>query len=590
MRKKKTVPSPQIFCWLIGILLRNASKYMLISVAMCALVGLATAANTPIKQYFFEAVEYLVDNQKIGLVIGLGTFWGIFTLLTLLIQGMSDLMIEDLGVRLGGFLGKKVNQKAANLTPVCYEDNSLLNSINQAYKGVEQSAIVIQIFITLVWFYGPYFIFFSIYMYHIQPTLCIGLLLVLLPTLGGQYLRTFYYTKMENQVAPIRREMEYYQSCIVDREYGKETRLLGAVFFFREIYEATIILFQKKTWKTERKTGLVELGLRLLSLLVYVVILSLLYFYLKMGYMGTATFAAILTSIDQMFNYMDYVGYRLGDISSYIPAVRNTLLFMDLPERSGNNVKLKHGNIEFHHVTFRYPNNKRPVLNDVNLSILEGETIAVVGENGAGKSTFAKLLLGLYLPGEGEVLVGGWNTKEISTDVLFRKSSAVFQDFQRYKMTLRKNIEISEGAYNQEDSRLKKVMREINLEEKSDTLSEGINTMLSKEFGGTDFSGGQWQRIAIGRGLYRNSEMIVLDEPTASIDPLEESRIYHQFAKLSKGKTSIIITHRIGSARLADRIVVMSNGAISGIGTHSDLLKCNAVYRRMYEAQAKWYQ
>jgi len=188
------------------------------------------------------------------------------------------------------------------------------------------------------------------------------------------------------------------------------------------------------------------------------------------------------------------------------------------------------------------------------------------------------------------VLAGDWSTKEISPDVIFRKATAVFQNFQRYKMSLRENIEISQVTYNQVENRLKRVLEEINMEEKNVKLPEGIDTMLAKEFGGTDLSGGQWQRIAIGRGLYRNHGIIVLDEPTASIDPLEESKIYHQFAELSKGKTSIIITHRIGSARLADRIVVMSNGTITGLGTHQYLLKQNTVYRTMFEAQSQWYR
>jgi len=334
----------------------------------------------------------------------------------------------------------------------------------------------------------------------------------------------------------------------------------------------------------------VELGLRLLSLLVYMVILGLMYRYLQMGILGTAAFAAIFTSIDQMFNYMDYVQYCIGDISHFLPAVNNTLNFMKLPERKGKTVELAHCGIEFDGVSFAYPGNENMVLKDVNLSIGEGETIAVVGENGAGKSTFSKLLLGIYLPNDGNVLIGGCSTREIAPDAVFKKASGVFQNFQRYKMTLRQNISISDSINVQEENKLRQVIKEVNLEEKSKELTEGIDTMLAREFGGTDLSGGQWQRIAIGRGLYREHELIVLDEPTASIDPLEESRVYRQFAELSKDKTAVIITHRIGSARLADRIVVMGKGTIAGTGTHEELLKNNETYRAMFEAQAQWYQ
>lgn len=590
MKQKKQASTFQIFVNLLKVLWKNDKIHTSSSVTVCAVVGLATAAGTPIKQYFFEAAGRLPENHKLGGVIGVGIFWGAFTLITLLLQGASDLMIEDLGVRLGGSLGKQVNTKAARLEPICYEDSTMLDSVNQAYKGVEQSGEIIQLLITLTAFNIPYFLFLSVYIYRIHPALCLGILLVLLPTLGGQYLRTRYYEKLENCAAPLRRKMEYYQACIADREYTKETRLLGAVYFFRELHEISILLFQKESWKTERKSSLVELGLRLLSLLVYIVILGLMYRYLQMGILGTAAFAAIFTSIDQMFNYMDYVQYCIGDISQFLPAVSNTLNFMKLPERKGKIVELAHCGVEFDRVSFAYPGNENVILKDVNLSVREGETIAVVGENGAGKSTLAKLLLGLYLPKDGDVLIGGCSTREISPDAVFKKASGVFQNFQRYKMTLRQNISISDSVHVQEENRLIQVVKEVNMEEKSGELTEGVDTMLAREFGGTDLSGGQWQRIAIGRGLYREHEMIVLDEPTASIDPLEESRVYRQFAELSKGKTAIIITHRIGSARLADRIVVMGKGTIAGIGTHEELLKDNETYRAMFEAQAQWYQ
>lgn len=590
MKQKTQASTFRMFKHLLGVLWKNDKAHTSLSVVLCTVVGLATAAGTPVKQYFFEAAGHLPDSHKLGGVIGIGIFWGAFTLITLLLQGASDLVIEDLGVRLGGFLGKLVNTKAARLEPICYEDSTVLNSVNQAYKGVEQSGEMVQVLISLTAFNIPYFLFLSVYIYQIHPALCFGLLLVLLPTLGGQYLRTRYYEKLENSAAPLRRKMEYYQACIADREYAKETRLLGAVYFFRELHEVSILLFQKESWKTERKSSLVELGLRLLSLLVYIVILGLMYRYLQMGVLGTAAFAAIFTSIDQMFNYMDYVQYCIGDISHFLPAVNNTLNFMKLPERKGGTVELTHCGIEFNRVSFAYPGNENMILKNVNLSIREGETIAVVGKNGAGKSTFAKLLLGLYLPVDGEVVIGGCSTREICPDVIFKKTSGVFQNFQRYKMSLRQNISISDSSNIQKENKLRQVIKEVNLEEKCSQMTDGIDTMLAREFGGTDLSGGQWQRIAIGRGLYREHELIVLDEPTASIDPLEESRVYRQFADLSKDKTAVIITHRIGSARLADRIVVMGKGSVAGIGTHEELLKDNETYRAMFEAQAQWYQ
>ena len=155
-------------------------------------------------------------------------------------------------------------------------------------------------------------------------------------------------------------------------------------------------------------------------------------------------------------------------------------------------------------------------------------------------------------------------------------------------MPLRKNILISDSKAEENTKKIEESLKEAGIE--SSMFAEGMEMMLSREFGGTDISGGQWQRVAIGRGLYRNHQLIILDEPTAAIDPLEESRIYNRFAEISRDKTSIIITHRIGSARIADRVVVMDKGQIAGVGTHAELLKNNEMYQKMFYAQSHWYQ
>ena len=562
---------------------------MIGAISLCAIVGLFSGANVMVKTWFFNAVEGLMQGDYLSKAVALGIFWGAFTLITLLLQGASDVFMEDLGLRLGGFLGREVNSKAAKIDPICYEDTEVLDHINKACQGVERAAAITCTLITLVAFYIPYFIFFSVYTFRIHPILCIGVLLVLLPTLGGQYIRSRYYGNLENTAAPIRRQMDYYQSCITEREYVKETRLLGAVYFFRTLYETVVILYRREAWKTERKSSLVELVLRLLSLLSYVVILVVMFKNLKAGNMGTAAFAAILTSIDQMFNYMDYVGYNVGDISQNLSTLTNTVNFLNLPERRGGKEEVPpNWDIVFDHVSFGYPGHTNHVINDISLSISAGETIAVVGANGAGKSTLVKLLTGLYIPNNGSVYIGGKDTKELLPDSIYEGISGVFQDFQKYKISLRENISISDSRMEESREKLEASLQEAGVD--SSMFSEGMNTMLSREFGGTDISGGQWQRVAIGRGLYRKHQLIILDEPTAAIDPLEESRIYNRFAEISKNKTSIIIIHRIGSARIADRVVVMDQGQIVGVGTHTELLKNNEMYQKMFYAQSHWYQ
>ena len=225
-------------------------------------------------------------------------------------------------------------------------------------------------------------------------------------------------------------------------------------------------------------------------------------------------------------------------------------------------------------------------LNDITLTIKKGETVAIVGENGAGKSTLVRVLTGLYTPKLGEVYIGGIDTKLAHSNSIFKKVSGVFQHFQRYKMTLAENVSISDTKTMVDTDRVKLSLKESEFNNEKIKL----DTMLSPEFNGVDLSGGQWQRVAIARGIYRKNEFIVLDEPTAAIDPIEEARLYNQFRNLTKGKCAILVTHRLGSVKLAEKIVVMDRGKIKEFGTHEELIAQRGKYYKMWIAQAKWYE
>ena len=226
------------------------------------------------------------------------------------------------------------------------------------------------------------------------------------------------------------------------------------------------------------------------------------------------------------------------------------------------------GSLAARGAAFTYPGGGRPALRGVTLALDHGITLALVGVNGAGKTTLAKLLLGLYAPSEGQVIRAGVDTRQAAKEEVRADTSAVFQNFQRYQMTLRDGG-VPEELWHGPD---------------------GLDVMLSREFGNRDLSLGQWQRLAIARGLFRRRGTILLDEPTASIDPLEEQAVYERFMKIAAGRTAIIVTHRLASARLADRILVMDGGRIVEDGTHAELLARRGLYHRMFTAQAAWYR
>ena len=245
--------------------------------------------------------------------------------------------------------------------------------------------------------------------------------------------------------------------------------------------------------------------------------------------------------------------------------------------------------IEFRHVSFKYPRSEKLVLRDINLTIKSGEHLSIVGLNGAGKTTFIKLLCRLYDVTEGEILVDGVNIKEYSEEEYRRLFAVVFQDFQLFAFSLRENIAFGEQA---DDKELERVLKLAGLWEDAQKLPNGLDTMLYKSFdeNGTDLSGGQRQKTAIARALYRNAPVVILDEPTAALDPVAEYEIYRQFNTLVGGKTAVYISHRLSSCKFCDRIVVFADDTIKENGTHEQLVGIDGgIYAGMFAEQAKYY-
>lgn len=248
--------------------------------------------------------------------------------------------------------------------------------------------------------------------------------------------------------------------------------------------------------------------------------------------------------------------------------------------------------IEFKHVYFAYPNRKEYTLEDVSLKINAGEHLAVVGKNGAGKTTFIKLICRLYDVSKGEILLNGINIKNYDFDSYIRAISAVFQDFKILALSLKENIAI-EREDKVSDEEMMTLIEKVGLGKKVKELPQGLNTAVFKHFDIHGFipSGGEQQKIAIARALFKDAPLVILDEPTAALDPIAEYEIYQQFNSMIYGKTAIYISHRLSSCRFCDRIAVFADGKIVEYGTHDELMKCKSGhYAELYSAQAVYYQ
>lgn len=247
------------------------------------------------------------------------------------------------------------------------------------------------------------------------------------------------------------------------------------------------------------------------------------------------------------------------------------------------------GTIRFEDVTFTYPGGTEPVLSHVTLEIQPGEHVALVGVNGAGKSTLTKLLLGLYRPDSGRITIDGIDLHDIAPESLVSHVSCVFQDFVRYQMTLRENVAM--GKLGAPPERVEEALAAAGLDALPQRLPHGYDTLLGRYFsGGVDLSGGQWQRVALARAFVRDAELIVLDEPTSALDPRAELEVFGRFVELVRNKTALLISHRLGSARVADRVIVLDGGAVAETGSHEQLMAAGGIYAELFKTQAQWYE
>lgn len=247
--------------------------------------------------------------------------------------------------------------------------------------------------------------------------------------------------------------------------------------------------------------------------------------------------------------------------------------------------------IEFQNVWFRYPGTERDILKGLSFKIHSGEKVSLVGENGEGKSTIIKLLLGLYTPDKGHILIGGKNLTDFPMRERAKWFGTVFQDFPRYSMTLKENIGVGDIDHISDGEKIKLAALKGKVHSFADKFDKGYDTLLGRDFeGGVDLSGGQWQRIAIARAFMGNKPILILDEPTAQLDPIAEADLYSELAAMVENKTAIFITHRLGSTMITDRIFVINDGQIAEAGTHDELMQASGIYCHMFNAQKQWYQ
>lgn len=319
------------------------------------------------------------------------------------------------------------------------------------------------------------------------------------------------------------------------------------------------------------------------------------YCVLALAIAGTITVGMVLRYAQAIFQACMSISASIrlaGEFRTDVGRIASTLEYLNLEAKKTKGdsfTEMTKGVIEFRNVSFRYPGTKELVLDHVSLKIEPSEKIAVVGKNGSGKTTLVKLLCRLYEPEEGEILWNGKNIREYDLREWQKIFAIVFQDYSLLSLTLGQNVAASEQY---EAERAKEVLQLAGFGERLNKLKKGLETVVYPEYeqDGVSFSGGEEQKIAIARAIYKGGQICILDEPTAALDPVSESRVYESFDEIVKGKTAVYISHRLSSCKFSDRIFVLDNGKIAESGTHEALLSQNGLYAQLWQAQAQYYK
>jgi ATP-binding cassette subfamily B protein len=420
---------------------------------------------------------------------------------------------------------------------------------------------------------------------------------LILVSLPGLISRIYFADRLQNVYmasAPQQRIANYFSSIIGNRELAKEIRLFGFGDHLISRWLDQMRLVASKRIDVTKQSGQVNLLVQIGTSAFYIVCVAVTAVITLKGALSIGLFTALMYAVQQFQSALDSLFSQIGIFWTQVKSMQDVYSLLDeycTAKQRGASVPQPPLTVEFRRVSFRYPGSQADSLKELSFTIRPGERIALVGENGAGKSTLTKLLLGLYEPTEGTILVNGIALSAIDSEAWYKQATAVFQDFAKFQLRFRENIGFGHVEDINLDDRLYGAASKVDISDRIYEAEGGLDAQLGNQFSnGIDLSGGQWQRLAAARSHMRSNCITVLDEPTAALDAKAEAKMYEQFLSLAANCTSVFVSHRIGLARLADRIFVLAGGSLIEEGTHEELLERDGQYAAFFQTQAQWYR
>ena len=491
----------------------------------------------------------------------------------------------------GQQLEMELGEKGTRLSLIDYENTETNTMLKRAKNCIEQerfSDLSLSVFNILAEGFkvGGTLLVLA----RFQPILVLVSLLSVFPYFIVRLVRGKEFYELKRYQAAGERRRNYLYHLFGDKRAVKELRVFGIEDYIEQKLYRTRDKMNREIWKFKKRDMrsllICELFCKSGYLLsIFITMILLLYKILDFGML-----AAALAAVTSFQTAVKYFLISLGRIPECAAFVKDYYDFMDMEEAEKGTEKLcsDFDSIKVKQLGFSYPGRKTPAVSNLSFEIKRNEVVAIVGNNGSGKTTLVKLLTGLYEAQKGQIYYGRQNLPSLDPEEFYKQISFVSQDFIKYELTVRENIGIGDWKQTEDTEKIYMLLRQVGLETFISQAS--VNQLLGKEFGGRELSVGQWQKLAIARGMMKDSNVIFLDEPTAALDPLMETKVLKMFLKIAREKTAIIVSHRIGICKEVDKIVVMKDGKIAEIGNHEELLAEKGEYYRLYTMQQKWYK
>lgn len=406
--------------------------------------------------------------------------------------------------------------------------------------------------------------------------------------------------KFSDAMAPTWRKMNYLESTTKNFDFAKDIRLFNMSNAFFNQLSGVNETYKELNRKHHNRMVLWEVSLGSVLIVQKILMYTWLVYNVVTGAYQISDFVLYVGLVSTFHASVGYVNWIYSDMRTNSLMINDYRNFVDwkedretADEKDGHitEINLDKFEFRFENVSFKYPGHDNYVLKNVNLTIKNGAKLAVVGVNGAGKTTFIKLMMKLYEPSEGRILLNGVDIKEYNREEYFKLFSPVFQNVECFAMPIYQNISFAEEDKT-DMNKINEVLEQSGLSEKINSYEKGIHTNLLKIFDkeGIDLSGGEKQRLAMARALYKDGKVVILDEPTAALDALAEDRMYREFENMIQGKTAVFISHRLGSTRFCDKIAMFEDGTIVEEGTHEELMAKNGKYAYMFGIQSQYYE